>query len=356
LKKKFLYISFILALILFTACSAVKENYYDYEGTSIKLFHVPSDLDDQEEQFVAITKYTENLRGRKIFIDPGHGGTDRRNKSPNGEVVEADVNLRVALYLKGFLEKAGAIVYMSRTEDETIDLKYRSEMLNSTDAELFISIHHNAPGKPEQNYINYTSTFYHAKEGDYEYDDMARDVAKFVQRDLSFAMGTSGGLGSFDGTYSDYIIYPGEGFSVLRLSDVPAILIECAFFTNPLEEKRLSSEKFNQVQAWAIFKGLGKYYINTYPVIKLLEKESELIDNSLKLMLQIEDENDIDESSIKVMINKEKFDFTYNSNKKKLEVILENVTEGNYEIKVVCKNSKYRFSYPFRKQFEVKFD
>ncbi|MFA8344025.1 MAG: N-acetylmuramoyl-L-alanine amidase [Rhodothermaceae bacterium] len=356
MKKSFLYISLIFTVILLASCSSVKENYYDYEGTSIQLFHVPADLDDSEKQLTTITKYAENLNGRKIFIDQGHGGADRKNKSPNGEVVEADVNLRVALYLKNFLERAGAKVYMSRLEDETVDLKYRSELLNSTEAELFISVHHNAPAKPEQNYVNYTSTYYHAKEKDYEYDHMARDVARYVQRDLSFAMNTSGGLGSFDGTYSDYLIYPGEGFSVLRLADVPAILIECAFFTNPLEEKRLASEKFNEVQAWAIFKGLGKYYMNSHPVVKLLEEESTLTDNSLKLVLQIDDENEIDESSIAVMVNKEKYDFTFDSSENKLEVVIENVEEGDHEIKVLCKNSKKRFSYPFRKQFEVKFD
>lgn len=351
-----LYIVLLFTVLVLASCSSLKQNYYDYEGSSIKLFHVPSDLEDDAKNAATILKYSPNLSGRKIFIDPGHGGADRKNTSPSGEVVEADVNLRVAKNLKEFLEKAGAIVYMSREEDETIDLKYRSELLNSTDAELFISLHHNAPGKPEHHYINYTSTYYHAHENNYEYDHMARDVARFVQRDLSFAMSTSGGLGSFDGTYSDYIIYPNDGFSVLRLAEVPAILIECAFHTNPLEEKRLNNEDFNKVQAWAIFKGLGKYYMNSYPLVKLLQDESVLTEESLDLVLEIEDKNEIDESSVQVWINKEKQEYVFDSSSNKLNVKIDDVEEGDYEIKVLCKNVKNRYSFPFRKQFEVKFD
>lgn len=350
------YISLLLAVLLLASCSSVKQNYYDYESSSLQLYYIPADLASDEAQSAVIEKYSENLSGRKIFIDPGHGGEDRKNKSPNGDVVEADVNLRVAMFLKDFLERAGVTVYMSREEDVTVELKQRSEMLNATDAELFISIHHNAPGSPGKNYINYTSTYYHSKEGRYEYDHLARDVARFVQRDLSFAMSTSGGLGSFDGTYSDYLIYPDEGFSVLRLAQVPAILVECSFFTNPLEEKRLTSERFNEVQAWAIFKGLGKYYMNSYPVIELLQEESVLTDESLKLVLKIEDENEIDESSIKVMVNKEEHKFEFDAGENKLHVNVEDVVEGDYEIMVLCRNSKKRFSYPFRKEFEVRFD
>lgn len=351
-----LYVILLLTILITAGCSSVRQNYYDYEDSSIKLFYVPSDLDDDVKHASTMATYAEVLAGRKIFLDPGHGGSDRKNTSPNGEVIEADVNLRVANYLKNFLEKSGATVYMSRENDETVELQFRSEMLNSTDAELFISIHHNAPGKPEQNHINYTSTYYHAKEDDYEYDHMARDVARFVQRDLSYAMNTSGGLGSFDGTYSDYIIYPGEGFSVLRLSEVPSILIECAFFTHPLEEARLASEKFNEIQAWAIFKGIGKYYLNSHPVVELKQEQCTLTDESLELVLNIDDKNQIDENSIKVWINKTEHEFNFRSMDNRLTVLINDVEEGDYEIKVLCKNVKDRHSYPFRKQFEVKFD
>jgi len=60
--------------------------------------------------------------GKKIFLDPGHGGEDRKNKNNTGDVVEADVNLRVALNLKKYLETAGAIVILSREEDKLLNL------------------------------------------------------------------------------------------------------------------------------------------------------------------------------------------------------------------------------------------
>lgn len=84
-------------------------------------------------------------------------------------------------------------------------------------------------------------------------------------------MGNSGpAFFSFDGTLSDFIIYPNSGFSVLRLAEIPAVLLECAFFTSAYEEQRLKLEEFNQIQAWGIFRGLGKYLKAGVPKLELI--------------------------------------------------------------------------------------
>ena len=170
--------------------------------------------------------------------------------------------------LRDFLREAGVKVIMSRDKDITVDLKERSYMADRSGAELFISIHHNAPGRDGDRGINYTSTYYHAKETDYEYEPSERDIAKYIQRDLAYAMRNSGGLGSFDGTYSDYWIYPGAGFSVLRVTKIPSILVECGFFTNLHEERRLALDEFNRIQAWGIFRGIASYYSAGIPKIE----------------------------------------------------------------------------------------
>ncbi|MEO8398806.1 MAG: N-acetylmuramoyl-L-alanine amidase, partial [Ignavibacteriaceae bacterium] len=224
---KFLFILFAAAIIL-SGCSSSENVYYE----------IPLEFLYPQKKTEFILKYQLYLIGKKIFIDPGHGGEDRRSIGPQKLTVEADANLNVGLALRDFLKEAGVTVFMSRTTDATVDLKERSYMADSSGADIFISIHHNAPGSDSLKLIDYTSTYYHAKETDYEYEPCERDLARFIQRDLSYAMRNSGGLGSFDGTYSDYNIYPGQGFSVLRVTKIPAILVECGFFTNPHEERR----------------------------------------------------------------------------------------------------------------------
>ncbi|MFO7447478.1 MAG: N-acetylmuramoyl-L-alanine amidase, partial [Ignavibacteriaceae bacterium] len=173
-----------------------------YSGSEV-YYELPAEFRNPEKKKQFIVKYSTYLKGKKIFLDPGHGGSDRRNKGYQGITVEADANLNVALALRDFLLEAGAAVIMSRSTDATVDLKERSYMADRSGADIFLSIHHNAPADSGNNWTNYTATYYHAKETDYEYEPSERDMARYVQRDLAYAMRNSGGPESFDGTYSD---------------------------------------------------------------------------------------------------------------------------------------------------------
>ena len=91
-----------------------------------------------------VASYREALKDVTIFLDPGHGGEDRDGVGPAGDVVEADVNLRVALLLRDYLKKAGANVLLSREDDRTVPLEARAQQANAASADVFVSIHHNA--------------------------------------------------------------------------------------------------------------------------------------------------------------------------------------------------------------------
>ncbi len=82
------------------------------------------------------------LEGRRIVLDPGHGGESEGAIA--GEIKEKDVNLEVALLLKKFLEEEGAIVFMTRDSDKFVSLKDRVAFAEAVEAEVFLSIHHNA--------------------------------------------------------------------------------------------------------------------------------------------------------------------------------------------------------------------
>ena len=94
------------------------------------------------------------LVGRTICIDPGHGGTaetDSYRVGPTGEREEW-INLRVALMLRDILERRGARVLITRTEDVAVELQDRATLAVENGADVFLSIHHNATADPQANF------------------------------------------------------------------------------------------------------------------------------------------------------------------------------------------------------------
>jgi N-acetylmuramoyl-L-alanine amidase len=217
-----------------------------------------------------VASYRPALQGRRIFLDPGHGGDDRENRGPEGEAIEADVNLRVALALRSYLLTAGAEVFMSRQRDTTVALQDRPLLALQDSAEVFISLHHNATAGSDPS-TNYAAVYYHAREGSPEYHPANHDLARYIERDMSYAMRNAAAPSSptFDGTLSDYDIYPNSGFAVLRQNRIPAVLVEASFHSHPPEERRLAIEEFNRIEAWGIFLGIGKYFRAGIPSLAL---------------------------------------------------------------------------------------
>ncbi len=338
------YILLLLTGLILAGCSASDRIYYD----------IPPELQNPAAAEKFISEYSPYISGKTIFLDPGHGGSDRKNKGYQDLAVEADVNLRVALHLRDFLQRAGAVVLMSRVTDKTVDLKKRSEMANETGADLFISIHHNAPPKEGDDYTNYTSTYYHAKESDYEYEPCERDLARYVERDLAYAMRNSGGPGSFDGTYSDYSIYPGEGFSVLRETGIPAILVECGFHTHHLEEKLLTIDEFNKIEGWGIFRGLCRYFKSGIPSIKPLFNDSTFSSGDLNLQFTLQDSSGIDSASIITEFDSVKtLNYTFDQETNILSLDLYKIEPGTHEIRIIAANKNGNHNFPFRYQILV---
>lgn len=362
MKQKIIFLLVFITSLIFWGCTipeqpktTVEKNetvqnvyHVTYKKVDNPYYELPPEMTDIEARNKEINEFAPYLRGKRIFIDPGHGGDDRKNKSYTGKIVEADVNLRVALNLRDFLVQAGATVIMSRVSDQTVDLKYRSIMANNNNVDLFISIHHNAVPNITKSWMNYTSTYYHAKPGDWEYEPSEKDVAKFIQRDLAFFMGNSGGLGSFDGTYSDYEIYPGEGFSVLRETVAPAVLVECAFHTNSMEEARLGVEEFNRLQAWGIFRGLGRYYRAGIPTIEF-SYQSPRNKGTVDFQFKISDKDGIDTKSIEVYLNKTLIQHTFIPELDQLNFSVY-IQPGEYEIRIIAANKNGNHSLPYYKK------
>lgn len=191
------------------------------------------------------------LKGRHIVLDPGHGGYFRGAVGPEG-LTEAEVNLGVALYLRGLLEWAGAEVHLTRSADYDFlspadsslssDLAFRVNLANDLKPDVFLSIHHNSTASADPD-INETQTYYPIGK-----ESASLDLARSIHRHLVVNL-----------EISPAKILPGN-FHVLRKAEVPAVLGEPAMISNPVMEGRLSLARSHELEAQAYFLGLLDHF------------------------------------------------------------------------------------------------
>ena len=211
--------------------------------------------------------YTRHLKGFKICLDPGHGGqahVPNYKRGPTG-VREAEVNLKVAFHLRDMLQNIGATVVMTRVDDTYVSLANRSEIANESDADFFISLHHNGiDNSPE---TNYTSTWYH---GDADDSRQSLDLARYIQQGVSDALRLPRSPAT--GLYSDKLVTT-SGFGVLRLTECPAVLCEASFLSNPEEETRLQDDAYLRQEAYGYLLGIARYVAAGFPKGVLIDPQ-----------------------------------------------------------------------------------
>ncbi len=190
-----------------------------------------------------------NIRGT-IVIDPGHGGSDSGCVNRSLGVREADVTLAISLYLADVLRAQGWNVILTRETDRDVtyagspdmmELQARSEVANRINADLFMSIHCNASvGSAAKG-----TSIHWWKAEDFEF-----------AQSLEFVLGTTIGLGQ-KGLIRDR-------FAVLRHANMPSVLVETAFLTNPVEGAKLADPEFQKLIATQLAGGLAQYMQGRY--------------------------------------------------------------------------------------------
>lgn len=189
-----------------------------------------------------VKKYGDKL----IVIDPGHGGKDPGATSPTTKVYEKDLNLRVALMLNERLKELGFKTLMIRDDDTYVGLYERAGIANRNDGDLFISIHHNYNDKKD---ISGVQVYYcPAYESEVKEDDNY-PLSKRLMEEL---------LNELDAVDKGIIRKP--EFVVTRETKMVAALIELGFLSNPEEEKKLHSEKYQKKEVDAIANGIVRYF------------------------------------------------------------------------------------------------
>lgn len=212
-----------------------------------------------------VPPYARFLKGVKICLNPGHGGDAEARgfkRGPTG-VREAEMNLRVAQYLREFLIRSGADVILTREDDVFLSYEDRASIAGNWGADLFVSLHHNAiDGKPE---VNYTTVWYHGEVGHRPSNlDLARYLCGGLYDALALPRIT-------DVPLKSDLLMNEKGFAVLRNASVTAALCESSFFTNPEEEQRLRQPRYNLLEAHGLFIGLARYAAAGLPRATLIE-------------------------------------------------------------------------------------
>lgn len=222
----------------------------------------------------------ERSRIDVVVIDPGHGGDNEGSIGPAG-YTEKEANLAIARKLKDKIEAAGMEVFLTRNDDVALTLERRTEIANSVEGDLFISLHANGyRGNEARGFEVYflspaltedekkvaavenagadMSSFIAAGSGDEvafilwdaaqnEFIVESSDLAQYVNEEMSLRLDIPNrGVKQAD-------------FVVLTGAYLPAVLIETAFITNHTEESLLRDEAFQQTVADAVAAGVLRF-------------------------------------------------------------------------------------------------
>lgn len=203
-----------------------------------------------------------------VVLDPGHdlrantttepigpGSSTRKIKDGGGThgvvsgLSEADLNLRVALRLRPLLERAGLRVVMTRTKTAgtSIGNVARAGIANRAGATLFLRIH--ADGSTDRG-VRGTHTLYPALRRGWTDDVYAESkrAAGVVQADLRAALG-----------FPDRGLQERADFTGFNWADVPVILVEMGFMTNPTEDRLLATAAYQQRAAVGLCRGTLRF-------------------------------------------------------------------------------------------------
>jgi len=216
------------------------------------------------------------LKIGKIVVDAGHGGHDTGTIGPDG-LTEKALVLDVALRLGKLLEdRMGAEVVYTRDDDTFVPLETRTAIANKEQADLFISIHANSSRDPdargvETYYLNFTSSAdaleVAARENAvseksiHELQDLVKKIAlkEKIEESREFAADVQQSLWSTAGKGTRNRGIKKAPFIVLIGANMPSILAEISFLSNPGDEQKLETPEYREKIAEALYRGLAKY-------------------------------------------------------------------------------------------------
>ncbi|UCH50244.1 MAG: N-acetylmuramoyl-L-alanine amidase [Betaproteobacteria bacterium] len=227
-----------------------------------------------------------------VAIDAGHGGEDPGAIGRRG-TKEKDIVLAIARDLKALVDKQpnmrGVLI---RDGDYFVPLRKRVQKARKVRADMFVSIHADAFIKPhargssvfalsERGATSAAARWLAAKENEADLIggvniDVEDITLKQVLLDLSqtatineslkLARSVLGEIGQINKLHKPHVEQ--AGFAVLKAPDIPSILVETAFLTNPAEERKLRGRRYQRKVANAVMKGIKQYFADNPPLVR----------------------------------------------------------------------------------------
>jgi N-acetylmuramoyl-L-alanine amidase len=213
-----------------------------------------------------------------VVLDPGHGGKDPGAIGPSG-LMEKDVVLDIAKRLRALMyQERQWQVTMTRDTDIFIPLRERTSIANAKDADLFVSIHANAAERSELNgvetyFLDFATDENSMRTAARENDTSVREVTdlQVILRDLLMTSKRNESSLLAGSVQRALVEAPGGGksgrdlgvkhapFLVLMGAEMPSILVEVGFISNPIEERKVADPKQRERLARSILAGVKEY-------------------------------------------------------------------------------------------------
>ena len=239
------------------------------------------------------------LRDVVIAVDPGHGGKDPGTTGPGG-TEEKNVTLAIARDIVDLLRREHGIRPMlTRTGDYFVPLRERIQKARAARADLFISIHADAASDPsvsgasvyvlsEQGASSDAARVLAEQENAVELVSGARvgrrdnnlartllDMSQNGTREASFTVATRvlSAMAQVGALSRDNV--ERAGFLVLKSPDVPSLLVETDYLSNPAEEEKLNDPSYQQTIARAVVRGIRAYFLHNAPAGTVLAQATE---------------------------------------------------------------------------------
>uniref|UniRef100_Q0HR39 N-acetylmuramoyl-L-alanine amidase AmiC n=1 Tax=Shewanella sp. (strain MR-7) TaxID=60481 RepID=Q0HR39_SHESR len=249
-----------------------------------------------------VTQSAQSSRDIVVAIDAGHGGDDPGSIGPSG-VYEKKVALEIAKRVASKInDTPGMRAVMIRTGDYFVNLNKRSELARNSKADLLISIHADAFTSPQPKGASVwvlsmrraNSEIGRWLEQKEKHSELLGGAGEIIQNTdneqylamtlLDMSMNSSMAIGH--SVAGDILKDLGSvtelhksrpesaSLAVLKSPDIPSILVETGFISNPKEERLLNSSRHQESIATAIYKGVSRYFHNNPPADTLLAKRN----------------------------------------------------------------------------------
>ena len=199
----------------------------------------------RKEQLTQASTYIRDFSRYTVVIDPGHGGKDGGTHSLGKELHEKNLTLATALMLREHLIKKGFKVILTRDKDVFISLNQRSIIANQIRSHIFVSIHFNSASNRQAQGVE---VFYMPDSTIKHRSKQSKELATLVLQNIIYY------------THANSRGVKDRGFSVIRKTWMPAILVEGGFLTNSQEQQKLANQTYLNFISLGIAKGIEEYF------------------------------------------------------------------------------------------------